>query len=133
MINLLRFKGRNGQKGQAVAEFALVLPIMLLILFSIVEFGRAVMTWNVVTGAAREGARVGATSSSGFSEAHQAASNVLNAAGINNFSISVSGPDGNNNVNCNVRATHTVLTGSLIPGFNGQITISHNAVMRWEG
>ena len=116
-----------------MAEFALVLPIMLVILFSIVEMGRAVMTWNVVTGAAREGARVGATSSSGFSEAHSAANNVLNAAGISNFSVSVSGPDGNGNVRCNVSAVHSVLTGSLIPGFNGNITITHNAVMRWEG
>ena len=106
---------------------------MLVILFSIVEMGRAVMTWNVVTGAAREGARIGATSSSGFGDAHSAARNVLNAAGISNFSVSVSGPDGNGNVNCNVTAVHTVLTGSLIPGFSGNVNISHTAVMRWEG
>jgi Flp pilus assembly protein TadG len=48
---------RKGERGQALAEFALVLPLILLFIAGIVEFGRA---WNIkqaVTDAAREGAR----------------------------------------------------------------------------
>lgn len=122
-----------GENGQSLAEFALVFPVMLLILCSIIELGRAMMTLNVVTGAAREGARVGAISSSGFGVARQAAMNVLDSAGISNYTVSVTGPDGNGNVQCLVNATHTVLTGAIIPGFSGQINISHTSVMRWEG
>jgi hypothetical protein len=45
--------------GQALAEFALVLPIFLLILFGIVDGGRMVFTNNHLSEAAREGSRWG--------------------------------------------------------------------------
>jgi hypothetical protein len=47
------------RRGQALAEFALVLPLVLLFIAGIIEMGRA---WNIkqaVTDAAREGARYG--------------------------------------------------------------------------
>lgn len=43
--------------GQAMVEFALVVPIFLLLLFGIVEFARAWNIYEVLTDAAREGAR----------------------------------------------------------------------------
>jgi Flp pilus assembly protein TadG len=46
------------EKGAALVETAFVLPIMLLVCVGILEFGRAYQTWQVVTNAAREGARV---------------------------------------------------------------------------
>jgi len=130
---LIRCRRCPNEKGQTLAEFALVLPVMLLIMCAIFEFGRAVMTLNVVTGAAREGVRVGAISSSGFSQARQAAINVLNSAGIGGYTVTVTGPDGNGDINCSVSAPHNVLTSGFIPGWSGQINISHTAVMRWEG
>ena len=48
---------RRSERGQALAEFALVLPLVLLFIAGIVEMARA---WNIkqaVTDAAREGAR----------------------------------------------------------------------------
>jgi Flp pilus assembly protein TadG len=48
---------RLDERGQALAEFALVLPLIMFFIAGIVEFGRA---WNIkqaVTDAAREGAR----------------------------------------------------------------------------
>ncbi|NUQ56510.1 MAG: pilus assembly protein, partial [Dehalococcoidia bacterium] len=49
---------RRTDAGQALVEFALVLPVMLMMLFALVDFGRGFYTWLVVTNAAREGARV---------------------------------------------------------------------------
>ena len=46
------------QDGAALVETAFVLPIMLLVCIGILEFGRAYQTWQVVTNASREGARV---------------------------------------------------------------------------
>ena len=46
------------QRSQALAEFALVAPVLLLILFGIVDLGRAVFLYNTIQHAAREGARV---------------------------------------------------------------------------
>ena len=48
----------RGERGAALVETAFVLPIMLLVCVGILEFGRAYQTWQVVTNAAREGARV---------------------------------------------------------------------------
>ncbi len=49
------------ERGQTLVEFALILPIMLLLIFALVDFGRGFYTWLIVTNGAREGARVGAT------------------------------------------------------------------------
>jgi Flp pilus assembly protein TadG len=46
------------EEGAALIETAFVLPIMLLVCVGILEFGRAYQSWQVVTNAAREGARV---------------------------------------------------------------------------
>jgi Flp pilus assembly protein TadG len=51
-----RLRPRNG--GQSLVEFALVLPLFLLLFFAIVDMGRAVFVYNSVTNAAREGARL---------------------------------------------------------------------------
>jgi Flp pilus assembly protein TadG len=48
----------HSQSGQSLLETALTLPLILLIAVGILEFGRAFQTWQVVTNAAREGARV---------------------------------------------------------------------------
>lgn len=59
---LKRLVGRPGKRedGQSLVEFALVVPIFLLVLFAIVDFGMAFHAWITVTNSAREGARYGA-------------------------------------------------------------------------
>ncbi len=52
---LKRFRN---QRGAALLETAITLPLVLLVCVSIFEFGRAFQTWQVLTNAAREGARV---------------------------------------------------------------------------
>jgi Flp pilus assembly protein TadG len=47
----------RSQKGAALLETAIVLPLILLVCVGIFEFGRAYQTWQVLTNAAREGAR----------------------------------------------------------------------------
>ena len=49
---------RRGERGAALLEAAITVPIILLISVGIFEFGRAYQTWQVLTNAAREGARV---------------------------------------------------------------------------
>lgn len=46
------------ERGQGLAEFALVIPIFLLLLIAAFDLGRAVFAYNSVTNAAREGARL---------------------------------------------------------------------------
>ena len=47
----------ENEKGQSLVEFALVVPLLLLLVIGIAEFGRAWMARNVLTGAAREAVR----------------------------------------------------------------------------
>lgn len=54
LISHLRPKHR---KGQGLVEFALALPILLLLLFGVIEFGRLLQTWLAIQNAARFGLR----------------------------------------------------------------------------
>jgi Flp pilus assembly protein TadG len=47
------------ERGAVAAEFALLLPVLLIILFGIIEFGMIMYGREIVTNAAREGARAG--------------------------------------------------------------------------
>ena len=58
MNNLLRH--RDGERGAAAVEFALLAPILVVILFGVTEFGLALNKMEVYTSAAREGARYAA-------------------------------------------------------------------------
>lgn len=51
-------------KGTAVVEFALILPLLLLLVFGIIEFGLLLYNKAMLTNASREGARAGIVYSS---------------------------------------------------------------------
>ena len=51
---------RPRARGQALVEFAFVFPIIALVVFGFIDVGRAVITANTLTNAARQGARVAA-------------------------------------------------------------------------
>jgi len=49
---------RHQERGAALLEAAFTIPLLLLVAIGIFEFGRAYQTWQVLTNAAREGARM---------------------------------------------------------------------------
>jgi hypothetical protein len=53
----------SGQRSQALIEFALVSPVLLLLLFGIIDLGRAVFYYDTLKHAATEGARTAVRSS----------------------------------------------------------------------
>lgn len=53
---------RRVERGQAIVEFALVMPILIILLFGVVFFAMAFNLQMVLNGAAREGARTWASS-----------------------------------------------------------------------
>jgi len=74
--------------GQSMVEFAVLLPLLLAVLFGIAEFGRAIMTKNVLNTACREGARLASVSPQSDSLAVQArVMEVLQAANIKSADI----------------------------------------------
>ena len=61
---LRRGRGYGGRRsrsaGQSLVEFALVFPIIILLIMAFAEIGRAVFAFNTIANAARQGARVAA-------------------------------------------------------------------------
>jgi Flp pilus assembly protein TadG len=53
-----RRRRAGDERGQALIETALTFPLVLLLSISVFEFGRAFQHWQILTNAAREGARV---------------------------------------------------------------------------
>ncbi len=51
------------EKGQALVEFALVLPILLILVLGIVVFGQIFFSYQLIQNAARDGARYGTVGS----------------------------------------------------------------------
>lgn len=58
------FRLQKNEKGQTLVEFALVLPVLLLLLLGIIQFGIIFSAHIAITNAAREGARIAAVGSS---------------------------------------------------------------------
>jgi hypothetical protein len=54
----------RGQKSQALIEFALISPLLLLLVFGIIDIGRGVFYYDTLNHAAREGARTAVRASS---------------------------------------------------------------------
>lgn len=56
---------RHASRGQALVEFALIFPILMLLLFGVVDFGRAIYDYNTLANAARAGVRVAIVNQNG--------------------------------------------------------------------
>ena len=48
---------RRNSRGQALAEFAIVFPLLMLLFLAVIEFGRFVLTYEALSNAVREGTR----------------------------------------------------------------------------
>lgn len=55
-----RYKLIKNEKGQAIVEFAIVLPVLILLILGSIEYGWLLYGKITLNSAAREGARVGA-------------------------------------------------------------------------
>ena len=84
------------EKGQAMVEFALLLPIFLAVLFLIIDFGVGINRWVIVTNSTREGARIGAVGASTGDIRDTVATNsngLLDATDVDVYYLD--GPDAN--------------------------------------
>jgi Flp pilus assembly protein TadG len=57
-----RRKRGRGERAQGLVEFALILPVFLIVVFAVVDFGLGLRAWITITNSAREGARFAAVS-----------------------------------------------------------------------
>ena len=92
----------RSQKGAALIEAAVTIPLILLIAVGIFEFGRAYQTWQVLTNAAREGARLAVISGSTDADVTTTVRNYMQAGNLDNYAtatvtitrnVPLTGPD----------------------------------------
>ena len=133
---LRRFRRRDD--GAAVVEFALVVPLMFLLVFGALSFARAYQRLNVLTGALREGVRAGAALDAGTianvqdtARAHM--TDYANAFGVDSTFVSsvVVGMDASYRITATLTAypLFADLTGfSVLSG----VTVTRSTVFRWE-
>ncbi len=95
---------RRGDSGQAIIEFALILPVFLLLVFGFVDSARAVFEYITLADAAREGTRYaivhgGASTAPSGPNANDASvrAQVLRyTIGVPNVTVTSTWPDGSN-------------------------------------
>jgi Flp pilus assembly protein TadG len=70
------------ERGAELIEFALTLPILLLVVLGIIEFGFVFREYEVVTNAAREGARIAVLPTYTLADAEDRVDTYLTASGL---------------------------------------------------
>ena len=100
------------RRGVAVVEMAFVLPVFFMVVMGIVEFGRAMMVGQLVTNAARHGARLAIVEGSTNTEVETAVEDfLLESVGVSagnvTVTITVTPAPGNNDPGNNLAAAQS--------------------------
>lgn len=129
----------GGEAGSTIVEMALILPLFLLLVVGIFEFGRAWLIINTMNHATREALRFAATTPSigANNDAVLAtATAILTAAGITGATVTNTAPGGDPPaVRVDIALTYAWMTGIgplLGFSFGGTIPLASCAVMRYE-
>lgn len=129
----------KGERGSATVEFALVLPILMLLMFGIIEFGRVLSVQHLLNTAAREGARTAALPGADNATVIAKINEVLSGAGLSYDSLQLTPSDvssaGRNDpvtVRVQVNYESVAWVGGIVPGFGGS-QLQGVVVMRKEG
>ncbi len=123
----------GGTGGQSLVEFALVVPLLLLLIIGVAELGRAWMAQNVVTGAAREAVRIAAVNSLSTTTDNTWAGRaqaIMTSANLTGPAPQLT--DGGQWVSVTVTCDFTPAVAGFIPGLDGPIELTSTTTMRKE-
>jgi Flp pilus assembly protein TadG len=133
---------RRFEAGTSVVEATIVLPLMLMLVFGIAEFGISYTRWNSLTNAVREGARAGVVfrspcaSGTVTSLVQTTVSDFADSSGIDpaNITTTVTGACGGTGSQLTVIATvpHDYVAVAALAGFASSTNLSARTVMRNE-
>jgi Flp pilus assembly protein TadG len=128
------------EEGAAAIEFALLLPLLMLILFGIIEFGLVLYNQEVITNASREGARYGIVIGSPRPTTGQiqgVVNTYLTNAGLNsgNASINVAGAQGASGSDLTVAVVYPynfLVLPNFAAGLSNILNLNATTVMKLE-
>lgn len=130
--------------GQSLAEFAILLPVLMGVVIGIFEFGRAWNVDQVLTNAAREGGRLAVIETSSESDVTNAVEDALTNAALNSSlaTITVEGMDDGYGTQASVQVQYPyefIFLGPIMAFLGdgegetpGSITLDSQIVMRNE-
>jgi Flp pilus assembly protein TadG len=123
-------------RGAAAVEFALLLPLLLLIVFGIVDFGRALNAQITLTQAAREGARLAALGQPNVVGRTQSAATGLSPVAVTVTACAPGGSGANATVQVSYSFSFVTPVGAIAglfgSGFGSPITMTATGVMPCE-
>ncbi len=132
---------RSHQLGQSLVETALILPVVLILLMGLFDFGRAIFAYNTVAEAARNGARVAIVNQTPADICAVAAQRAVGLAlpsgcvSAGQVGVSISPSGGCTAINCLQSVTVTYQFSPLTPivsAFTGPITVNSTSTVAVE-
>jgi Flp pilus assembly protein TadG len=137
---LRKMQKKNGQRGLAAVEFGLIMPVVIVILYAIFEFGMAFWRKEVLVAAVREGARKGIVATNPKktkTEIETAVKTYLTGVGFTDSgrTATATGAGGASGTNLTVTATYptSFLILSRLPlgsGVDSKVNGSGNMTLR---
>ncbi|MED1468699.1 TadE/TadG family type IV pilus assembly protein [Bacillus salipaludis] len=123
----------KSEKGQSLVEFALVLPLLIILLFGIIDFGRILHVYLTIDQAGREAARAASIGKT-KSEAEQVAIDAGKSIKLTNPNGTVTVSTGSSGANATVTITYpitflTPVIGSIV---GSKLSLKDTTVMRVE-
>jgi Flp pilus assembly protein TadG len=131
---MMRTPRSQSQRGAALVEFALVVPLLLVVIAGIVDFGFLFQRYEVVTNAAREGARLGTLPGyTDVSVRSHVRNYVQQGLALNNSALAAALPTGTPDAVDVTYPNMTVDLGggatSIVPGIRVQVTYKHSFLL----
>ena len=125
-LNLRRRHAAAPERGAELIEFALVLPLLLLLVLGIVDFGFLFQRLEVVTNAAREGARIAVLPGYGTDDVKDRVNDYLEEGGVPIV------PGTNPVINVNVRYNITAGGATIRVGAGAGAVLPQLPVSEWS-
>ena len=133
-MNRLEKQPDNSVRGAAAVELAVVLPLLLTLVFGIIEFGWVFMVRETLTNSSREGCRVAVLQGSTEQNIQDQVAASMNPTGLSTYTVQITrSSPGNPNETVKVLIPYADV--SLLGGYFGptDFNLGATTVMRKEG
>jgi Flp pilus assembly protein TadG len=128
-VSFVRQKWGSPERGQELVEYALVFPLLFLLLFGLLEVGLIAYSYNTIANAARAGARYGIIYPDDAAGIESAVRSELYTRMISETATITSAREGDW-IRVEVSCPITLVTGAVIEAFGVGPTLELRAVSR---